>query len=150
MKLNCKQISDVPIKTIEIKVPFRYVGDDDDSDVPPDFPMLDGNFWHVKIDVATGKIEDWQADKEWKLYTKVCDEGSYYFITDFKIPAGDTFSAIVGKIEKDYVPDCFPGENFGDYLILDIAPDGTITNWKDSDEEIISPELHDFTESYNY
>jgi hypothetical protein len=39
-----------------------------------------------------------------------------------------------GQILKEYegyVPSFFPGEHYGDYLILDIDLDtGTITNWK--------------------
>ena len=57
------------------------------------------------------------------VHVKVCDSGSY----DLRDVKGD----IVGTIEQDYVPSFFPGEHYGDYLILNIDIEtGQITNWK--------------------
>jgi hypothetical protein len=45
------------------------------------------------------------------------------------------------KEYEGYVPDFFPGEHYGDYLILDIDIDtGTITNWR----KLLPSEIEDF------
>jgi len=57
------------------------------------------------------------------VHVKVVDTGSYDLLDD----AG---KVVAGK-DEDYVPSFFPGEHYGDYLILDIDIDtGLITNWK--------------------
>lgn len=56
------------------------------------------------------------------VHVKVCDSGNY----DFKDVDGKIFVS-----KNDYVPSLFPGEHFGDYLILDIDIEtGLIINWK--------------------
>lgn len=56
-----------------------------------------------------------------KVQAKVSDLGFYTLLADDKEVA-----------ELDgYVPDLFPGEHYGDYLILDIeVKTGKILNWK--------------------
>lgn len=72
-----------------------------------------------KIDVKTVSV-----------HVKVRDEGFY----DLKDAKGN----IIAKREQDYVPSMFPGEHFGDYLILDIDVEtGKILNWKTPSEESI-------------
>lgn len=71
------------------------------------------------------------------VHVKVCDRGCY----DFKTPTG----TIIKSLNEDYVPSFFPGDHYGDYLILDIdLSTGQIVNWKapSSDElkEIINGE----------
>lgn len=59
--------------------------------------------------------------KTLKLHIKVCDRFE-----------GDLFDQDGQKIAgyEGYVPDFFPGQHYGDYLILDIDIDsGQITNW---------------------
>jgi hypothetical protein len=59
---------------------------------------------------------------EMRLYIKVCDR----FEGDLKDSMGDQVGCFEG-----YVPDFFPGEHFGDYLMLNINLEtGLITNWK--------------------
>lgn len=56
------------------------------------------------------------------VHVKVCDRGNY----EFKSPTGTTLKSI----NEDYVPDFFPDDHYGDYLILDIdLSTGQITNW---------------------
>lgn len=60
--------------------------------------------------------------KSVSVHVKVSDRGSY----DFKSPEGE----VIKSIDEDYVPSFFPGEHYGDYLILDIDLDsGQILNW---------------------
>lgn len=57
-----------------------------------------------------------------KVYAKPCDSGSYELVG----PAGESIHEHDG-----YVPRFFPGDHFGDYLILDIdLATGQIKNWK--------------------
>ncbi|MGP2470001.1 hypothetical protein V1956_20285 [Yersinia sp. 2540 StPb PI] len=55
------------------------------------------------------------------------------------IKVRDTFTAdvidadgkVIRTLESEYVPDCFPGNHYGDYLELDIDIEtGQILNWK--------------------
>lgn len=61
--------------------------------------------------------------KTFKLYVKVCDRCGGELV--------DQDGQTIHDAEGDgYVPDFFPGEHYGDYLILDIDIDtGQITNW---------------------
>ena len=64
----------------------------------------------VQVDIKTVQV-----------HVKVCDSGSYAFY--------DQDGAEVASID-DYVPSFFPGQHYGDYLILNIDIDtGKITNW---------------------
>jgi len=58
-----------------------------------------------------------------EVHCKVCDSGIY----TLKNHAGEE----IAQIDEDYVPTFFPGEHYGDYLILDINLEtGFIQNWK--------------------
>lgn len=57
------------------------------------------------------------------VHVKVCDSGFY----DLK----DASGKVIATRNEDYVPSIFPGDHYGDYLILDIDIEtGLITNWK--------------------
>lgn len=57
------------------------------------------------------------------VHAKVGDCGYY----EFKSPEGTSLK----ELQEGYVPDFFPGNHHGDYLILDIDIEtGQITNWK--------------------
>jgi len=64
------------------------------------------------------------------VHVKVRDAGSYVLLDDKK--------ETIKEIDDEYVPSFFPGEHYGDYLILDIDIEtGKINNWKKpSSEEI--------------
>jgi hypothetical protein len=60
--------------------------------------------------------------KTFKLHLKVCDQFGGTLV--------DSDGAIIKEFEDIYVPGWFPGNHYGDYLILDIDIDtGKITNW---------------------
>ncbi|AIC20609.1 hypothetical protein EY04_17365 [Pseudomonas chlororaphis] len=76
---------------------------------------------------------------ELRLHIKVCDS--------FAAGLQDAQGTEVGSYEG-YVPDFFPGEHFGDYLILNIDLEtGQIKNWrkpKASDiEKMIAQDVDD-------
>ena len=59
---------------------------------------------------------------EMRLHIKVCDR----FEADLKNAQGENVGGYTG-----YVPDFFPGEHYGDYLILNIDLEtGQIKNWQ--------------------
>lgn len=119
MKVSYRRIEEVVanIAAVKILVPVNY-GEDD---MPNDFPHRHGDMWDVTINADTGQIRDWPAGVEHKLHMKVTDCGTYTLL-------GDDGRALF-CIEQDYVPHgVVPGE-YGDYVILDIGPDGVIRNW---------------------
>lgn len=60
--------------------------------------------------------------KRIKTCIKVCDRFSAQVI--------DVDGNTVRSIEDEYVPDIFPGQHYGDYLLLDIDIEtGHILNW---------------------
>lgn len=62
-----------------------------------------------------------------KVHVKVCDTGSY----SLHAPNGEE----IAGLGEEYVPSFFPGEHYGDYLILDIDLEtGKILNWKKPNE----------------
>lgn len=71
----------------------------------------------------TAMVEQKVSVKSVSVHVKVGDRGNY----DFKSPTGTELKSIDG----DYVPSFFPGDHYGDYLILDIdLSTGKILNWK--------------------
>lgn len=83
----------------------------------------------MSIELTT-MVEQKVQVKTVSVHVKVCDRGCY----DFKSPTGTTLKSL----DEDYVPDFFPGEHYGDYLILDIDLEtGQITNWKKPSENQI-------------
>lgn len=57
-----------------------------------------------------------------KVHIKISDR----FCADLFDAQGE----LIGSVEDQYVPSFFPGEHFGDYVILDIDINtGQITNW---------------------
>lgn len=67
----------------------------------------------IKVDVDVKRL---------KTCIKVCDR----FTADVIDADGET----IRTIQDEYVPDCFPGQHYGDYLELDIDIEtGQILNW---------------------
>lgn len=72
-----------------------------------------------KGDIAI--IRDWDGGA-FALHTK-CTDSCFTYLMDGDMPV----------VEKEMdVPSCFPGMHYNEYLILDVAEDGRITNWKAS------------------
>lgn len=85
-------------------------------------PLRQGDDWEVMIDMDTGRIRNWPEGVAADIHYKVCDDGAYALLDD----AMNTIARIEG-----YVPSimCPKDEGFGDYVIMDIGPDGVIANW---------------------
>lgn len=68
----------------------------------------------IKVDIDVKRI---------KTCIKVCDR--------FTADVIDADGVKIRSIEDEYVPDCFPGMHYGDYLELDIDIEtGQILNWE--------------------
>lgn len=88
-------------------------------------PGRTGENWHVRIDLAAGRIADWPANTLADIHYKVCDQGQYWLV--------DAAGERLAKYRSDYVPDaflCHGDEGFGDYIILKVGPDGAIREYE--------------------
>lgn len=127
MKVTIQVPKEIEVSHIIIDVPVEY----GEEDIPNDFPLrvkrpqthprLTADRWVAAVNIDTGKIEGWPATAGAReLYMKVNDAGIYTLCVDE--------GARVSR-KHEYVPHgVVPGED-GDYIILKIAADGTITNW---------------------
>lgn len=105
------------ILAVRLELPVRY----EEEDIPNDFPGRNGKSLVMVYDVISagkGKVRDWPADRgDFDLHMKVTDEGSFYVLGE-----GDKE---LFAVKEYYVPDWVPGE-YGDYVIMSIAADGSI------------------------
>lgn len=86
-------------------------------------PCRKGDAWCPIIDLETGKIENWPEGTTAKIHYKVCDDGRYALLDR----DGDDVKSIDGYVITMMCPE---GEGFGDYVIMNVGPDGKIENWK--------------------
>ena len=86
-------------------------------------PCRDGDCWKPLININTGKIVNWTQGVKASINYKVCDNGTYKLL--------DANMELIKKI-RDYVPKMLSPkeEGWGDYIIMDIDPDGQIRDWK--------------------
>ena len=136
MKVTIQVPKEIEVTHILIDVPVEY----GEEDIPNDFPLrvkgpqldrttalgkrLGDDRWVAEVNIDTGEIAGWPAGAgAQELYMKVNDGGTYTLRTITKDGVGSV------KRDRKYVPHgVVPGED-GDYIILKIAADGTITNW---------------------
>lgn len=119
MKITIMKPVEVEVSFVNIVVPLRY---DDADSMPKDFPLREGKFWSVSVEIETGRIVNWPKDLKgaYSVNEKVVDCGAYAL----NGPKGEKIAEIV----ENYVPNkLIPGE-YGDYVELEIL-DGVITNW---------------------
>lgn len=119
MKVVLLRPVEVDVATLRIDVPVKY----DDEEMPYDFLFRREDRWSVHVDVDSGKVLGWPQGSTAKVRLTVKDEGKYELM--------DRAGEQVWFAEEDYVPRFLPGFS-GDRLELDIAPDGTILNWRGS------------------
>ena len=95
-------------------------------------PCRDGYSWTPIIDLAKGKIINWQTGVAADIHYKVADAGIYIL--------KDADDNEIARIENDYVPDilCPEEEGYGDYIIMKVSADGQIQNWKITPDEFVS------------
>ena len=93
------------------------------EDKDGNIPCRDGDCWKPLININTGKIVNWTQGVRATIHYKVCDNGTYKLL--------DVNMELIKKI-RDYVPKMLSpkAEGWGDYIIMDIEPDGQINDWK--------------------
>lgn len=93
------------------------------EDKDGNIPCRDGDCWKPLININTGKIVNWKQGVRATTHYKVCDNGTYKLL--------DSNMELIKKI-RDYVPKMLSPkeEGWGDYIIMDIEPDGQINDWK--------------------
>jgi len=97
-------------------------GKPEDEDGPK-MPFAVGDTWAINIDLETGKIDNWPGGVTARTHYKVCDAGAYSLIRE---------DGRVAASRDGYVPSMLApnGGGYGDYVILDIGPDGTIASFR--------------------
>ena len=118
MKITIKRPVEIEVSHIRISVPLHK---DTIEEMGERFPLLEGDTWKGTIEIDTGKIVEWPADRlgPYNVADKVRDMGTYTLLA----PDGSE----VAKLEG-YVPNnAIPGE-YGDYIDLEIL-EGVVTNW---------------------
>lgn len=125
MKLSVKR--EVEAKYLSMTVVVRY----GDEDMPYDAPLRSGDSWSAVIDLDDARIENWPEGQTLLIDNmKVCDSGTYILL--------DADRNEIACIEECYVPSALLPGDCGDYLTLNIAETGKITNW------LKRPNLSDF------
>lgn len=86
-------------------------------------PCRDGLNWVPEIDLESGCILNWKKGTVATIHYKVCDAGKYDLIDE----EGNVVATKEGYVPKIMYP---KSEGFGDYVIMDVAEDGKIQDWK--------------------
>lgn len=87
-------------------------------------PFRDQEKWRLRIELATGLVPDWPPGMTARIHYKVCDAGEYWLT--------DADGALLAKWSGHYVPGsffCHGDQGYGDYIILEIGPDGMIRHY---------------------
>lgn len=124
MKIKFKRVVEADAAEVLIIAKVRYAEDIEPLPMPK-FTGEDDGELRMLIDIATGQILKWDnpSGASYSVHAKVCDSGEYFlFEKDESRPL----------ISHDgYVPGWMPGDHHQDYIILDISPEGRITNWRE-------------------
>ena len=128
MKITLKIDQETEVTTLRCKMGVRYwedavVNGDNEDNESPKIPFGGGSQWVIDIDLASGRISNWPSGVTASTHYKVCDDGVYELL--------DADGVSVARIDG-YVPNMLApnGEGYGDYVILDIGPDGVIDGWR--------------------
>jgi hypothetical protein len=119
MKLTLMVPREVEAYAVRVRAPIRY---EEDKAELLGMPGVAADTLDLLIEVDTGRIIGWPGDhtKAYSVHLKVVDQGSYRLTAD---------GLIIHERCQEYVPSWFPGDHYGDYLILDISAEGVVTNW---------------------
>lgn len=113
---------------LEVEAEVRYwedatVGGVEDSDGTL-IPFRRGEAWTPVIDLVEGRVVDWPKGTQASVHYKVCDAGLYWL--------QDGERRRIAQWSGHYVPNrflCPLKSGYGDYIIMDIAADGSIVGW---------------------
>jgi len=127
-KITITKTVEEDVKFLRVSAGVRYwedgsVNGEADDDDNPKMPFATDNYWSPVIDLEAGKIIDWPDGVTASVHYKVCDDGTYALLDADK-------NVVV--MHDGYVPAmlCPKDRGYGDYIIMDIGPDGLIDSWK--------------------
>jgi hypothetical protein len=125
MKVEITTPREVEVDAVRITAEIKqeYI---DDEDIPADFPGLTGRQLDITLDLNTRKVRGWPEGREAGMHLKLVDSGSYFLLSGNETVKAD---------EGGYVPGWLPSE-YGDYLILDVGPDGAVKGWEPDEDDI--------------
>ena len=85
------------------------------------------HYWAITIDLNEGKVLDWPEGFAIRTNFKVCDDGEYLFFDADK----NLITNITDEYDQYYVPDflSIEDEGYGDYVYINIGPDGKIEHF---------------------
>lgn len=127
MKVTAQITKEFDVTAISVSAEVRYWVDgtingtvDTDGTL---IPLRNGECWEPVIELDTGRVRDWPEGITADISYKVCDAGKYYLL--------DSDGRIVAE-KHGYVPDMLSvgDSGYGDYIILNIGPDGLIVGWE--------------------
>ncbi len=133
VKMEVTKTKEFDLSVIEYRCHVRYWDDAsfngvEDCEEGLLNPFKEDDEFVIQIDAETGVIRNWTKGLTAKIHYKTCDRNSFSF------HAGSDCEFLT--IEDQYVPDFMPNEHYGDYVILNIDQDGSISNW-DKDKVIM-------------
>lgn len=126
VQIEIQRTETVTVKFLKVEAGVRYWEDasvngikDEDGTL---IPCRNGDDWSPIIDLDTGKIEGWPENTIASIHYKVCDAGRYALLDAERNEV---------RAKDGYVPDimCPNDGGYGDYIIMDIGPDGAILNF---------------------
>ena len=119
-------IQEIEVKFLQVDAGVRYWEDGEVNGVTDKggslIPCRVGDRWKPLIDLETGKILNWNAGVEAKLYYKVADDGFYSLLDENHVK--------VTRLDS-YVPHMMnTGDGDSDYIAMTINKDGFIQDWE--------------------
>ena len=89
--------------------------------------------WHIRINLAEGRIQGWPEGDTADIHYKVCDAGLYWLL--------DADGQRIAKWSGHYVPSaflCHGDSGYGDYIIFNVDEGGIIKEYSRPD---VDPEM---------
>ena len=126
-KLTITRPVEVEVAFLKAECGVRYwedaeVNGEREDDDNPTIPCRAGDSWCPVIDLETGKIEGWPEGVTARTHYKVCDAGRYTLLDAERVEV----ASIDGYVPAITAPG---GGSYGDYIVMEIGPDGVIANW---------------------
>lgn len=135
MEIEIKRAVKVQVKSLKVEAGVRYWEDAEVNGISDEsggaIPCRVGDNWCPVIDLETGVIHDWPENTLAKIHYKVCDAGRFSLIDE----AGEEVISIDGYVPSILSPG---GSGYGDYIIMNVGPTGTIENWDGTDLDAFS------------
>lgn len=123
LKVRRTVMQEVDVGAVVLQLPVRY----GTEDMGNDFPGRCGDVWWALIDLrddGTAYLRYWPEKRgRCELQMKVTDGGIYKLLG----PGPD--GVFIACLAYEYVPHGVVPGRYGDYVHLDIQPDGRIANW---------------------